>query len=56
VKLGVTKNIDWGVFENRVLRKIFGPKGEYINKRQEKLPLTNFMLCTPHQILSGCTN
>jgi hypothetical protein len=32
VKLRVTKNIDWGVFENRVLRKIFGPK------RQEKLP------------------
>jgi hypothetical protein len=31
VKLGLSlweRNIDWGFFENRVLRKIFGPKRE----------------------------
>ena len=38
------------VFENRLLRKIFGPKrdevtGEWRRQRNEKL-----IICTPHQI------
>jgi hypothetical protein len=36
-----------GVFENRVLRRIFGPK------RGENYTVRSFMICTPHQILFG---
>jgi hypothetical protein len=40
VKLGFSyleKNTDWGVFENRVLMRIFGPKGEEVAGGQRKL-------------------
>jgi hypothetical protein len=35
------------VFENRVLRRIFGPK------RYEVTGEWSLMICTPHQILFG---
>ena len=40
------------VFENRVLRRIFGPKRDEV--REEKIyMMTSLMICTPHQILCG---
>jgi hypothetical protein len=41
------------VFENRVLRKIFGPKREEIRGNGEDYTTRNFMTCTPHQIAFG---
>jgi len=49
VKLVLTLREERGlrrVFENRVVRKIFGPKREWI-----RLHNRSFMICTPHQIL-----
>jgi hypothetical protein len=36
------------VFENRVLRGIFGPKRDEVTGVKR-----SFMICTPHQILCG---
>jgi len=36
------------VFENRVLKKIFGSKGR-VTGSGEDYPTRSFMLCTPHQ-------
>jgi hypothetical protein len=41
------------VFENRVLRRIFGPKRDEVTGGVEKTK--SCMLCT-HQILFGCLN
>jgi hypothetical protein len=38
-----------GVFENRVLRKIFGPKGDEVTR--ENYVKRSFMISGPHQIL-----
>jgi len=41
VKLGRShcgRNVDWGVFENRVLRRIFGPKRDEVTGERRKLP------------------
>jgi hypothetical protein len=39
------------VFENKVLRRIFGPKMDEITTEWKRLYYKQFMLCTPHQIL-----
>ena len=40
------------MYENRVLRRIFGPKRDEV--REEKIyMMTSLMICTPHQILCG---
>jgi hypothetical protein len=39
------------VFENRVLRRIFGPKRDEITGSRENFIMRNFMICTPHPIL-----
>jgi hypothetical protein len=40
-------------FENRVLRRIFGPKNNEVKGEWRKLPLRSLMICTPHPILFG---
>jgi hypothetical protein len=37
------------VFENRVLRKIFGPKGEEVMEGGENCIMRSFMICTLDQ-------
>jgi hypothetical protein len=39
------------VFENRVLRRIFGPKGDEVTGSGENYIMRNTMICTPHKIL-----
>jgi hypothetical protein len=39
------------MFENRVLRRIFGPKGDEVTGEWIKLQHENLMVCTPHQTL-----
>jgi hypothetical protein len=39
------------VFENRVLRRIFGPKGDEVTGNGETYLMTSLMICTPHPIL-----
>ena len=41
------------VFENRVLRRVFGPKKDEITGEWRKLHNESLMICTPHQILFG---
>jgi hypothetical protein len=41
------------VFENRVLRKIFGPKGDEVTGDWKDYITSGFVICTPHQILCG---
>jgi len=42
------------VFENRVLRKIFGPKrGEVTGEWKKNYIMKSLMICTPHPILFG---
>jgi hypothetical protein len=41
------------VFENRVLRRIFGPKRDEVTGGGEDCITKSFMLCTPHQISFG---
>jgi hypothetical protein len=36
------------VFENRVLRRIFGPKEEDVTREWRKLHNESLMTCTPH--------
>jgi len=42
-----------GVFENRVLRKIFGPKRDEVTGEWKILHNEKLIICTPHQILFG---
>jgi hypothetical protein len=44
------------VFENRVLRRIFGPKRDEVTGERRKLHNGNFIICTHHQILLGRSN
>jgi hypothetical protein len=39
------------VFENRVLRRVFGPKRNKVTGEWRKLHNEDLMICTPHQIL-----
>jgi hypothetical protein len=41
------------VFENRVLRRIFGPKRDEVTGECRKLHNGSFIICTHHQILLG---
>jgi hypothetical protein len=45
------------VFENRVLRRIFGPKWDEVKKESgENYIMRSLMICTPHPILFGRSN
>jgi hypothetical protein len=39
------------VFENRVLRRIFGPKRDQVTGSGENYIIKSLMICTPHPIL-----
>jgi hypothetical protein len=39
------------VFENRVLRRLFGPKRDEVTRGGEDYISRNLMICTHHQIL-----
>ena len=41
------------IFENRVLRRIFGPKRDEVTGDRENYPMRSLLICTPHQILFG---
>ena len=41
------------VFENRVLRRIFGPKRDEVTGGGENYIMRSLMICTPHPILCG---
>jgi hypothetical protein len=51
VKLGLSyhENTDCGVFENRVLRRIFGPKRKW--QEAGDCIMRSFITCTLHQVL-----
>jgi hypothetical protein len=44
------------VFGNRVLREIFGPKKDKVTAASEDSIVRSLMICTPHQILFGCSS
>jgi hypothetical protein len=44
------------LFEQRVLRRIFGPVREEITEGWIKLQKRSFTICTPHQSLLRCSN
>jgi hypothetical protein len=41
------------VFENRMLRRIFGPKRVEVKRSGENYIIRSLVICTPHQILFG---
>jgi len=41
------------VFENRVLRRKFGPKRDEVRGSGENYIIRSLMICNPHQILFG---
>ena len=41
------------MFENRVLRRVFGPKGDELTGDWRKLHIEELNGCTVHQILFG---
>jgi hypothetical protein len=41
------------VFENRVLRRIFGPKRDEVTGNGENYTVRSLMICTPHPLLFG---
>jgi len=41
------------VFENRVLRRIFGPKPDEATGERENYIMRSLMICTAHPILFG---
>jgi hypothetical protein len=42
--------------ENRVLRRMFGPKGDEVTGEWRKLHIGSFIICTHHRILLGRSN
>jgi len=44
------------VSENRVLRRIFGPKRDELTGSGKNYIMRSFMICTPHSILFGWSN
>ena len=44
------------VFENRVLRRIFGPKRDEVKGSGENYIMRGLMICTAHQILFASSN
>jgi hypothetical protein len=41
------------VFENRVLRRIFGPKRDEVTGNGENYKMRSLMICTPYPISCG---
>jgi hypothetical protein len=41
------------VFENKGLRRIFGPNREEVGEAEAEHIIRGFIICTLHQILSG---
>ena len=41
------------VFENRVLRRVFGPKRDEVTGNGENYIMKSFVICTPYRILCG---
>jgi len=41
------------VFENRVLRRVFGPKRDEVTGNGENYIMKNLVICTPYRILCG---
>jgi len=41
------------VFENRALRRIFGPKRDEVTGEWTKLIIRRFMICAPHPLFFG---
>jgi len=41
------------VFQNRVLRRIFGPKRDEVTGEWRKLHSSSLMICTAHPVLFG---
>jgi hypothetical protein len=44
------------MFENRVLRRIFGPKRNEVHWSGENYIMRSLMICTPHPILLRLSN
>jgi hypothetical protein len=44
------------VFENRLLKKIFGPTMDEIKRTGRDCRMRSFMICTPHEVLFGWSN
>ena len=44
------------VFENRVLRRLFGPKRDEVTGNGENYIMRNLVICTPYPILCGWLN
>jgi len=44
------------VFENRVLRRIFGPKGDEVTGCADNYIMRSLIICTPHPVLFGLLN
>ena len=44
------------MFENRVLRKIFGPKSDEVTGGGENYTMRSLIIGTPHKIQFGCSN
>jgi hypothetical protein len=41
------------VFENRVLRRVFGPKRDEVTENGENCIMRSLIICTPYPILCG---
>jgi hypothetical protein len=41
------------VFENRVLKRIFGPNRDEVRGIGENYIMSSLMICTPHPLLCG---
>jgi hypothetical protein len=41
------------VFENRVLRRVFGPKRDEVTGNGENYIMRSLMICTPYPVLCG---
>ena len=41
------------VFENRVLRRVFGPKRDEVTGNGENYIMMSLVICTPYRILCG---
>ena len=41
------------VFENRVLRRILGPKRDEVTRNGENYIMRSLIICTPHPVLFG---
>jgi hypothetical protein len=39
------------MIENRVLRRIFGPKKDEVTRSEENYIIRRLMICTPHPVL-----